>query len=124
MRKPIIVVAILISLCSIVLASERTASYYTKESAQREGTSGVWTASGERYNENALTCAMRTREFGQKWKICNVDNNKCVEVINNDFGPNKKLYNKGRIVDLSKKAFESIANLDEGVINVTVVKCN
>jgi len=97
-----------------------TASYYTYDSCVREGTSGVWTASGERFDENALTCAMRSRDFGKFYKVTNLDNGKSVIVRHNDFGPNKKLWKKGRIVDLSKGAFEKIADLKTGVINVKV----
>ena len=37
----------------MVEAAEGYATYYTVASCQREGTSGVWTANGERYQENA-----------------------------------------------------------------------
>ena len=97
-----------------------TASYYTKESCQKEGTSGVWTASNEPYNENDLTCAMRSRDFGKYYRITNLGNNKSVIVRHNDFGPSKKLYEQGRIIDLSRKAFEQIADLKEGVIQVKI----
>jgi rare lipoprotein A len=97
-----------------------TASYYTAKSCQREGTSGVWTASGERYDENALTCAMRRRDWGTMFRVTNIETGKSVVVRLNDFGPNKKLHAKGRIVDLSKGAFNKIADLKQGVIRVKV----
>lgn len=97
-----------------------TASYYTYESCVREGTSGVWTASGERFDENDLTCAMRRRDWGTMIKVTNLANGKSVIVRLNDFGPNKKLHDQGRIIDLSKGAFEKIASLKQGVINVKV----
>jgi rare lipoprotein A len=99
-----------------------TASYYTYDSCVREGKSGVWTASGERYNENDLTCAMRRRDWGGTYKVTNVANGKSVIVRHNDYGPNKKLHDSGRITDLSKGAFEKIAYLRQGVITVTVEK--
>ena len=37
-----------------------------------------------------------------------------------DFGPSKRSYDKGRIIDLSRRAFLQIADLKEGIINVTV----
>jgi len=103
-------------------AKAETASYYTYESCVREGTSGVWTASGERYNENDLTCAMRSREWGKYYKVTNLDNGNTVIVRHNDFGPNKKLHDKGRIIDLSKEAFKILTNNDlrKGIINVKV----
>lgn len=101
-------------------AETGTASYYTKASCIREGTSGIFTASGEPYDENAMTCAMRRRDFGGLYNVCNVDNGKCVVVRQNDFGPNKKLHAAGRIVDLSKGAFRKIAPPRKGLVNVTV----
>lgn len=101
-------------------ASNYTASYYTYKSCIREGTSGVWTASGERFNENDLTCAMRRRDWGTKFKVTNLANGKSVIVRLNDFGPNKKLHAKGRIIDLSKGAFSKIADLKRGVIQIEI----
>lgn len=101
-----------------------TASYYTRESCKREGTSGIYTASGERYNENALTCAMRSRGFGKYYRVTNLANSKSVIVRHNDFGPSKKLHNAGRIIDLSKAAFAKIANLKQGVIPIEIEVVN
>ena len=101
--------------------SKGTASYYTVRSCKREGTSGVRTATGERYNENALTCATRDRSLFGKWiKVTNLENGKSIFVRVNDFGPNKKLFKKGRIIDLSKGAFSKLASLKKGVIRVSL----
>jgi rare lipoprotein A len=67
-----------------------------------------------------MTCAMRRRDFGGLYKVCNLDNGKCVVVRQNDFGPNKKLHDAGRIVDLSKGAFRKIAPPWKGIVRVTV----
>ena len=75
---------------------------------------------GEKSNGNYLTCAMRKTDFGKHYQVCNIANNKCVIVRHNDFGPSKFSYDKGRIIDLSSSAFSRIAELKEGVINVTV----
>jgi rare lipoprotein A len=97
------------------------ATYYTKKSCQREGTSGIWTASGERYDERALTCAMRDKAlFGKYINVINTENGKSVVVRVNDFGPNKKLFQEGRIIDLSKQAFHAIADLNKGIIEVKI----
>jgi len=97
-----------------------TASWYNAESCRREGTSGVWTANQERFHENAFTCAMRRRDFGKMYRVTNLDNGKSVVVRHNDFGPAKKLHDKGRIIDLSKGAFAQIADLKKGVVRVKV----
>ena len=97
------------------------ASYYTKKSCIREGTSGIWTASGERFNERALTCAVREKALFKKYlKVTNLINGKSVIVRVNDFGPNKRLFKKGRIIDLSKKAFRKIADLKTGLVRVKI----
>lgn len=80
------------------------------------------TASGERFDGDSLTCAMRKRGFGGYYRVCNVKNNKCVTVRHNNFGPSLKKFKEGRIIDLSKAAFSSIAELEEGVIKVAVVE--
>lgn len=97
-----------------------TASWYSYESCRREGTSGYLTASREPFNENAMTCAMRSRDFGKSYRITNLKNGKSVVCLHNDFGPAQKLVQKGRVVDLSKAAFAKIALLSDGVIPVKV----
>jgi rare lipoprotein A (peptidoglycan hydrolase) len=43
-----------------------------------------------------------------------------VVVRHNNFGPSKYFYDQGRIIDLSRAAFLRIADLEEGIINVSV----
>lgn len=71
-------------------------------------------ASGEIYNMNSLTAAHRTLKFGTKLKVTNIANNKSVVVRINDRGP----FVKGKILDLSKVAFQQIASSSVGVINI------
>ncbi|MDD4182744.1 MAG: septal ring lytic transglycosylase RlpA family protein [Candidatus Omnitrophica bacterium] len=78
------------------------------------------TATGEKANDNDLTCAMRKKDFGKYYRVCNTANDKCVVVRHNNFGPSKRFYDQGRIIDLSKAAFSRIADLEEGIIEVTV----
>ena len=80
------------------------------------------TATGEKFSDNDLTCAMRKTDFGKYYKVCNTANNKCVVVRHNNFGPSKYLYDQGRIIDLSRAAFLRIADLQEGIINVRVAE--
>ena len=120
MIKTLILTISILCICRVLWAD--TASHYTVASCQKEGTSGIWTASGERFDENALTCAMRSREWGAKYKITNLANGKSVIVTLNDFGPNKRLWNAGRKADLSIGAFKEIANPRVGVIKVKIEK--
>lgn len=62
------------------------------------------TASGEKFNNNALTAAHKSLPFGTKLKVTNLRNGLSVLVRVNDRGP----YVKGRIIDLSKAAARKI----------------
>ncbi len=78
------------------------------------------TASGEAYKESMFSCALRRRDFGRYYRVCNLANNRCVVVRHNNFGPSRAMFNKGRIIDLSREAFAKIADLENGVIKVSV----
>jgi len=82
----------------------------------------IFNADGSRFDEKALTCAMRRRDFGGYYRVTNLANGKSVFVRHRDYGPSRKYRGRrlGRIVDLSKEAFRAIADLDTGVIRVRV----
>lgn len=102
-------------------AAEGWATYYTVASCQREGTSGVYTANGERYDEEALTCAIRGREWGAMYLVTNVETGAEVYVRHNDFGPGKGPSARGVIIDLTPAAFRALgAELRLGKIRVAV----
>ncbi|MEZ8022726.1 septal ring lytic transglycosylase RlpA family protein [Vibrio sp. 1F255] len=77
---------------------------------------GRLTASGETYNMNANTAAHKTLPFGTIVRVTNTDNNKSVDVKINDRGP----YVKGRVIDLSHKAFSQIGDVKKGVVKVKI----
>ena len=77
---------------------------------------GRITASGEIFSQNKLTAAHKTLPFGTVVRITNRQNNKDITVTINDRGP----FTEGRIIDLSKTAFLSIADLNKGVVNVNM----
>jgi D-alanyl-D-alanine carboxypeptidase len=54
-----------------------------------------------------------------KLRVYNTANNKFVDVIINDFGPERKLH-PNRVIDLDKVAFARIASTGAGIINVRV----
>lgn len=70
--------------------------------------------SGERYDKNQLTCAHKSLPFGTWVRITRVDNGKYVEVRVNDRGP----YIDGYIVNLSRRAAETIGLIQESVTRV------
>ncbi|PRX99078.1 septal ring lytic transglycosylase RlpA family protein [Allonocardiopsis opalescens] len=72
------------------------------------------TASGETFDPTAMTAAHRTLPFDTRVQVTNPDNGRSVIVRINDRGP----YIDGRCLDLSTAAFEEIASLDQGVVDV------
>ena len=96
-----------------------TASYYTRESCLREGTSGIM-ANGKELKDEAFTCASWDHAFGSKLRVYNLRTGESVVCVVSDRGPNRKLYRQGRKIDLSKAAFNKIAPLREGVIPVRI----
>jgi rare lipoprotein A len=74
------------------------------------------TASGERFNQLALSGAHKTLPLGTKVRVTNLDNNRSVVVRINDRGP----FIDGRIIDLSRYAFSRIGDTQKGLINVKI----
>lgn len=108
------------ALCISTPAAAETASWYSYESCLKEGSSGRYTASGELFDHEALTCASWQYPFGTRLKVTNLQNGKSVMVTVNDRGPAKRLLKKGRVLDLSKGAFAKIAKLKSGVVQIKV----
>ena len=82
------------------------ASYYGNESGSR-------TASGQRMNANAMTCAHRSLPFGTKLRVTH--GGRSVVVTVNDRGP----FVRGRVLDLSTGAARAIGLTSAGVGRVT-----
>lgn len=75
------------------------------------GFHGKPTASGEKYDQNDLTCAHKTLPFGTKLKVTLLKTGKSVVVRVNDRGP----YIKGRTLDISVRAAKEIGLTQQGV---------
>ncbi|BAN46738.1 septal ring lytic transglycosylase RlpA family protein [Metapseudomonas resinovorans] len=90
--------------------AEGKASYYGSRHHGRR------TASGERFDQHALTAAHRTLPFGTRVKVTNLNNDRTVVVRINDRGP----HTRGRIIDLSHEAAERLGMLRAGVALVRV----
>lgn len=86
------------------------ASYYANKFEGRK------TASGEIFSNKKMTAAHLTLPFGTIVKVTNLKNNKSVIVRINDRGP----YIKGRIIDLSKVAADSLDMVHAGWVKVKV----
>jgi rare lipoprotein A len=86
-------------------ASYGLASYYWK---------GRKTASGERFDADALTAAHRTLPFGTRVRVTSLATGRSVTVRINDRGP----FIRGRTVDISRAAAQSLGMIDRGVTKV------
>jgi rare lipoprotein A len=78
------------------------ASFYGNESGSR-------TASGQHFNQNAMTCAHRSLPFGTKLRVTHGDRSVIVTV--NDRGP----FVRGRVLDLSTAAARAVGIAGSGV---------
>ncbi|MBQ8103958.1 MULTISPECIES: septal ring lytic transglycosylase RlpA family protein [unclassified Afipia] len=81
------------------------ASFYGNESGSK-------TASGQRFNQEAMTAAHRTLPFGTRLKVTH--GSRSVVVTVNDRGP----FIKGRVLDLSKGAARAVGLTGRGVGHV------
>ncbi|MFA0508544.1 MULTISPECIES: septal ring lytic transglycosylase RlpA family protein [unclassified Vibrio] len=123
----IIFTALILMILAGCTSTSAVGSSKTKEYAKSHALVGVasWygdkfhgklTASGETYNKNAYTAAHKTLPFGTIVRVTNTANNKSVDVKINDRGP----YVKGRVIDLSHKAFSQIGDVKKGVVKVKI----
>ena len=71
---------------------------------------GATTASGEPFDQQALTAAHPSLPFGTKVLVTRPDTGQEVEVLINDRGP----FVKGRIIDLSKRAARALGMIRRG----------
>jgi rare lipoprotein A len=87
------------------VASNGVASFYSH---------GSRTASGEKFNASELTAAHRTLPFGTRVRVTNVATGRSVTVRVNDRGP----FVKGRVIDVSRAAAQSLGMVGQGVAKV------
>jgi len=84
------------------------ASFYGNESGSK-------TASGERFSENAMTCAHRSLPFGTKLRVTH--GGRSVIVTVNDRGP----FVRGRVLDLSTAAARALGIDGLGEVTAEVI---
>jgi rare lipoprotein A (peptidoglycan hydrolase) len=77
---------------------------------------GRRTASGVRFNDQALTAASLSLPFDTRARVTNLRNGESVDVVVNDRGP----YHAGRIIDLSAHAAQVIGMKRAGIAPVLV----
>ncbi|BAP43492.1 septal ring lytic transglycosylase RlpA family protein [Pseudomonas sp. 21LCFQ02] len=87
-----------------------TASYYGNAHH------GKRTASGEPFDQHALTAAHRQLPFGTRVKVTNLNNERSVVLRINDRGP----HTRGRLIDVSREAAEQLGMLRSGTAKVRI----
>lgn len=75
---------------------------------------GRTTASGERFDQQAMTAAHRTLAFGTRVRVTRLDDGREVTVRINDRGP----FVRGRVIDLSKRAARQLGMMRDGTVKV------
>jgi rare lipoprotein A len=109
-KKIVLVAAVLTGLFSSASAAN-AASQCGGASWYGPGFHGKKTASGQRFNENAMTAAHKTLPFGTVVKVTDQRTGKSIKVTINDRGP----FHKGRVIDLSKAAAAKLGTKASGV---------
>lgn len=112
MLRAALAAAVLIGAASIAHAETGGASWYGP------GFHGRRTASGERFDQNAMTCAHRTARFGTHLRVTDTRTGRSIVCRVNDRGP----FVSGRIVDLSKAAAARLGILSRGTARVTITR--
>ena len=118
-RQFIFILAILVSAlvtsrpCRATEPSFGIASWYSESDPGINPT----TASGERFDDSRLTCATWDFPFGTYLRVTHLENGRTIVCRVNDRGPAKRL---NRLIDLTKAAFQELAPLGAGLINVKV----
>ncbi len=84
----------------------------------KQGVLTIGKASWYKY-QGGLFAASPDFPRGSKLRVTNLDNGKSVEVVVNDWGPERAKH-PDRVVDLDKEAFSALAPTSAGIINVMV----
>jgi rare lipoprotein A len=84
------------------------------------GFHGEETASGETFNQRAMTAAHRTLPLGTVVRVTNLENDRSVVVRINDRGPYGRNHRRGTIIDLSRAAAQRLRFIEDGLVKVSV----
>ena len=112
--------AVLVATAAAVLAVSSSAAYAQCGGASwyGPGFNGKRAASGEIFNENAMTAAHRSLPFGTKVVVTDQNTGNHVEVTINDRGP----FHGKRIIDLSKAAATALGFRNRGTTSVCLAQ--
>ena len=94
------------------------ASFYSYECANQP------MANGKNFDPEKRTAASWFYDLGTVLAVKSIDTGLITEVVVTDRGPSKKLVKKGRVIDLSKRAFQDICALKKVLTSVTITVVN
>lgn len=93
---------------------------------RESGKSDCIQANGQRLDDQAFTVASWDFPLGTQLWVCRTLGQysmaaaPCVEVQVTDRGPRRRLYRQGRLLDLSLAAFQALAPLEQGLVEIEV----
>lgn len=93
-----------------------TASWYSEQDPGVQ----LLTASGEPFIDTQMTAAIWNVPFGSCLQVVNLKTLERITVRVNDRGPHLSLASAGRVIDLSRAAFAQFADLDDGLVPVSI----
>jgi rare lipoprotein A len=93
---------------TVLETREGLASYYGKEFH------GRMTASGVRFDMNAMVAAHPSYPFGTRLRVTNLANNRSTTVRIIDRGPTSQLRAQGLLIDVSHRAAEVLGFIQQG----------
>jgi len=113
-----VIVAGILALAMAVPAGEADARQCGGASWYGDRFAGKRTASGERFNPNAMVAAHRTLPFGSRVRVTERRSGRSVTVRIVDRGPHVR----GRVIDVSKAAARKLGFLGRGTAHVCVTR--
>jgi hypothetical protein len=114
------IILLTLFICGLAWAFTTETSYYTRASCLAE--SGQCTmANGRELRDEALTAASWDFPFGTRLRITRVDRPDLSTIVTiTDRGPAKRLYAKGRRLDVSLAAAKALGMVKTGICKVEV----
>jgi peptidoglycan lytic transglycosylase len=122
LRSHLLILSLWLGACATQVAPHRkkTSLYDPKPIHVQNGIASWYrdhrTASGERFNVNAMAAAHRTLPFGSKVRVIDLRTGQSVIVRINDRGP----YIRGRIIDLTVGAARELGTYHRGIARVRI----
>jgi rare lipoprotein A len=91
-----------------LLTESGKASWYGEECAENP------TANGETFDPEGMTAASWTWPFGTMLRVTSMETRRSVNVRVNDRGPARRIWRRGVIIDLSRRAAEELGMIQAG----------